>query len=148
MKVILTQDVKGTGAKDTVVTVSDGYARNFLFPKKLAVEATGANLNAIKRAQDAIDHRKEVEKQEAMALRDQLKELTVTVSVRAGEGGKLFGSVTNQEIVDALKAQFNLTLDKRKVSLPAPIKTLGEGVAEVKLYAGISAKLKLNIVAK
>ena len=148
MKVILTQDVKGTGAKDTIVTVSDGYARNFLFPKKLAVEATPNNLNAIRRAQEAADHRKELERQEAVRMQERLKDVTVTVAVRAGENGKLFGSVTNQEVVDALKEQFDLTVDKRKVTIPAPIKNLGPASAEIKLYSGVSAELKLDVVAK
>ena len=147
MKVILTQDVKGTGTKDSIVTVSDGYARNFLFPRKLAMEATPNNLNAIRRAQEAAEHRKEMEKQEAVRMQEELKNVTVTVAVRAGENGRLFGSVTNQEVVDALKEQVGMTIDKRKVTIPTPIKNLGPAVAEIKLYTGVSAELKLNVVA-
>ncbi|MBQ3864859.1 MAG: 50S ribosomal protein L9 [Clostridia bacterium] len=147
MKVILTQDVKRTGTKDTIVTVSDGYARNFLFPKKLAVEATPNNLNAIRRAQEAADHRKELERQEALRMQEELKKITVKVAVRAGENGRLFGSVTNQEIVDALNEQFGMSIDKRKVSIPSPIKNLGPAKAEVKLYSGINAELKLDVIA-
>lgn len=147
MKVILLQDIKGTGKKDQVIEASDGFARNYLFPRKLAVEANAANLNSVETAKKALDHRKEQERKQAQEYARQLSEKQVTVQVRAGEKGKLFGKVTNQEIADALKAQHGIEVDKRKISVE-PIKELGEAVAEVRLYPEISARIKLNVVAK
>ena len=147
MKVILLKDIKGTGKKDQIIEASDGFARNYLFPRKLAMEASAANLNAIENAKSAQSHRKEVEKQEAQELARKMGEMTVEVSVRAGENGKLFGKVTNQEVADALKARYGLDVDKRKISVDG-IKNVGPTEAVVKLYPEVSAKLKLNIVAK
>ncbi|MDR2515494.1 MAG: 50S ribosomal protein L9 [Christensenellaceae bacterium] len=147
MKVILLKDIKGTGKKDQIIEASDGFARNYLLPRKLAVEASAANLNAIAGAKAAADHRREAERLAALEQAKKLEEFTVTVSVRAGEKGRLFGKVTNQEIADALKAQFGLEIDRRKISV-GTIKELGENEAELKLFAEISAKLKLRIVAQ
>ena len=145
MKVILKQDVKGIGKKDEIHEVSDGYARNFLFPRKLAVEASNANLNAIETAKSAQSHRKEVEKEEAKALAKKMSDMTVEIAVRAGENGRLFGKVTNQEVADALKANYGMEVDKRKISIDT-IKEVGDAEAVVKLYPEVSAKLKLKIV--
>ncbi len=147
MKVILTQDIKGTGKKDQVIEVSDGYARNYLFPRKLAREASEKNLNSIRTAEAAQKHRKNVEREEALALAAKLKEMTIRVGVKAGEKGRLFGSVTTQEIADALKAQFGMEIDKRKISLPEPIRQVGPAKAEAKLYPEISAELMLDVFA-
>lgn len=147
MKVILLKDIKGTGKKDQIIEASDGFARNYLFPRKLAVEANAANLNSVENAKKAIDHKKEVEKQEAKEQAERLSKLTLTIKVRAGEKGKLFGKVTNQEIADALQEQHGISVDKRKISLDT-IKEIGEAQAELKLYPEISAKLKLNVVAQ
>ena len=147
MKVILLKDIKGTGKKDQIIEASDGYARNYLFPRKLAVEASSANLNAIETAKSAQNHRKEVEKKEAQELAKKMADMCVDVAVRAGENGKLFGKVTNQEVADALKAKYAIEVDKRKITVDG-IKNVGPAEAVVKLYPEVSAKLKLNIVAK
>jgi len=147
MKVILLKDIKGTGKKDQIIEASDGFARNYLFPRKLAIEATGANLNAIETAKSAQSHRKEVEKKEAQELAKKMGEMSVDVYVRAGENGKLYGKVTNQEVADALKAKYGIDVDKRKITVDG-IKNVGPAEAVVKLYPEVSAKLKLNIAAK
>lgn len=147
MKVILLEDLPGTGKKDQIIEVSDGYARNFLLPRKKALEATATQLNAIKTAKAAQVHKRDMERQEALAQAERFKELTVTVPVKAGSAGRLFGAVTSQEVSDALKAQHGIELDKRKVVIADPIKSLGEAKVSVKLYPEISASLKLNIVA-
>lgn len=149
MKVILLQDVRGSGKKGDIINASDGYARNFLFPKKLAQEATAANLNAIERQKAATAHRFEEDKKQALELKKKFADMKVTVSVRAGEGGKLFGAVTNQEVADALKATYGLEIDRRKILLPdGGIKQTGDAVCEVRLFPEISAALKLQVVAK
>ena len=147
MKVILLKDIKGTGKKHQIIEASDGYARNYLFPRKLAVEASSANLNAIETAKSAQNHRKEVEKKEAQELAKKMADMCVDVAVRAGENGKLFGKVTNQEVADALKAKYAIEVDKRKITVDG-IKNVGPAEAVVKLYPEVSAKLKLIIVAK
>ncbi|MDR3086108.1 MAG: 50S ribosomal protein L9 [Christensenellaceae bacterium] len=147
MKVILLKDIKGTGKKDQIIEASDGFARNYLLPRKLAVEASASNLNAIAGAKAAADHRREAERLAAREQAKKLEEFTVNVAVRAGEKGRLFGKVTNQEIADALKAQYGIEVDRRKISV-GTIKELGENEAEVKLFPEISAKLKLKIVAQ
>lgn len=147
MKVILKQDIKGIGKKDEIHEVSDGYARNYLFPRKLAVEASASNLNAIENAKSAQSHRKEVERQEAQELAKKMGDMVVEIAVRAGENGRLYGKVTNQEVADALKAKYGMDIDKRKITVDA-VKNVGETEAVIKLYPEISAKIKLNIVAK
>ena len=147
MKVILLKDIKGTGKKDQIIEASDGFARNYLFPRKLAVEASASNLNAIENAKSAQSHRKEVERQEAQELAKKMGEMTLEIAVRAGENGRLYGKVTNQEVADALKAKYGMDVDKRKISVGA-IKEVGAAEAVIKLYPEITAKVKLNIVAK
>ena len=147
MKVILLKDIKGTGKKDQIIEASDGFARNYLFPRKLAVEASASNLNAIENAKSAQSHRKEVERQEAQELAKKMGDMVVEIAVRAGENGRLYGKVTNQEVADALKAKYGMDIDKRKITVDAG-KNVGETEAVIKLYPEISAKIKLNIVAK
>ncbi len=147
MKVILLKDIKGTGKKDQIIEASDGFARNYLFPRKLAVEASASNLNAIENAKSAQSHRKEVERQEAQELAKKMGDMVVEIAVRAGENGRLYGKVTNQEVADALKAKYGMDIDKRKITVDA-VKNVGETTALIKLYPEISAKIKLNIVAK
>ena len=147
MKVILLKDIKGTGKKDQIIEASDGFARNYLFPRKLAVEASASNLNAIENAKSAQSHRKEVERQEAQELAKKMGDMVVEIAVRAGENGRLYGKVTNQEVADALKAKYGMDIDKRKITVEA-VKNVGETEAVIKLYPEISAKIKLNIVAK
>ena len=149
MKVILLQDIRGTGKKDEIVEASDGYARNYLIPRKLAREATAEALNAIQRSKEADRHREEVRRQEAEVRARQLKGKVIQLSVRGGEGGKLYGSVTNDQIATALKEQHGIEIDKRKLELEEPVKTAGQTTVTVKLYAGISTRMILNVkVAK
>ena len=147
MKVILLKDVKGTGKKDQILEVSDGFARNFLLPRKVAIEATSEAVNSIERAKGAAKHREDVKQSEAEALSRELKGKVVVVKVRAGEGGKLYGSITSQEIADAIKAQLGVEIDKRKVEPTEPIKSLGQTTVNLKLYDGVSARIIANIVA-
>jgi large subunit ribosomal protein L9 len=148
MKVILKQDVKGLGKKESMFEVSDGYARNFLFPKGLAVEATASNVNVMKTRTDAEKSKKDRELAQAKALADKLKETTVTLKVKAGENGKLFGSITSKDIADKLKSSANLDIDKKKINLSEAMKSIGTYDVEVKLYPEVSAKLKVKIEAE
>ncbi|MDR1564172.1 MAG: 50S ribosomal protein L9 [Oscillospiraceae bacterium] len=141
MKIVLQQDVKGLGRKGELVNASDGYARNFLFPRKLAIEANAQALNDIKNKELAVQHRIEEEKAEANANAKKLEGKSLKVVARAGESGKLFGSITPKEITELINKEFNLSLDKRKVTLSSDIKAFGTYECEVKLYTGISAKL-------
>jgi len=146
MKVILQQDVKGQGKKGELKEVSDGYARNFLFPKKLAVEATADNINTMKLQEKAKQAQIAKEKAEAKENAEKLKECTVKISAKAGSNGKLFGAVTSKEISDALAAQFNIEIEKNKIVQPEPIKTYGSFEVKVKLGHEISATLKVMVV--
>jgi len=141
MKVILLQDVKGSGKKDDIINVSDGYARNFLLPKKLAVEASAAAMNDIKNRERAKEHRIQEEKKAAQALADKLNGTTVKLFAKAGNSGKLFGSSTAKEVAELISKQAGVEIDKRKVSLNGDIKSFGTYECEVKLYTGISAKM-------
>lgn len=147
MKVILLADVKGTGKKEEIVNVSDGYARNFLFPKKLAVEATPGASKEIERKKEA-ERKREMERRaaadkKAMSLRGKV----ITVKAKCGAQGRLYGSVTGQEIADALNAQYQVAVDKRKIDMGDPIRTVGESEVVVKLYPEISAKMTVRVVA-
>ena len=146
MKVILLQDIKGVGKKEQIINANDGYARNYLFPKKLAVEATTGNLANLKAKQESNQYRKDMQKEEAIELASKLKDITLTIKVKAGENGKIFGGVTAKEISENLKAQYNIQIDKKKINLPETIKTLGTVNTDIKLYEGVTAKLKVNVV--
>jgi len=146
MKVILQQDVKGTGKKGQVCEVADGYARNFLFPRKLAIEATQGNLQDIAHKKAAEQKRKDKEKEEALSLASKLNSLVVIVSSKTGEGGRLFGSITNKEIAEALQKQHGLTVDKRRLELKEPIKALGDYTIQAKLHPEVSAKVQVRVV--
>ena len=146
MKVILNADVKGKGKKGDIVNVSDGYARNFLFPKNLAKEATAQNLNAAKVAQDAAKHKKLVEKAEAVALAEKLSGKTVQLKAKCGEGNRLFGAVTAAEVAEALKESMGIEVDKKKIALSGGIKELGTYDVAVKVYAEVSATIKVDVV--
>lgn len=148
MKVILLSDIKGVGKKDQVIEASDGYARNFLFPKKLAVEANNANMSKLKAKQESKQFRKDNEKREAEELARKLKGIMLKIRVKAGENGKIFGGVTSKEIADGLKKDYNITIDKKKVMLNDTIKTLGTVVVDIKLFEGIIGKLKVDIIAQ
>ena len=145
MKVILLEDVKGRGKKGQVVNASDGYARNYLLPNKLAVEATNQNLNALKNKQVAESNRRKTELEEAKKQAEALSALQVTIKAKCGENGKLFGSVTNKEIADTLKSQHNLNIDKKKIVLQEPIRSLGSFQLEVKVYPEVAAKLNVKV---
>ena len=145
MKVILLQDVKGKGKKGQMLEMSDGYARNFLLPRKLAIEATPDAINTMKMNDKATQERIAKEKAEAMATSKKLREMTVTVTAKGGGNGRLFGSVTNAEIADALAKQ-GVKLDKRKIVLGATIKNVGTYTATCKLGLEISAPLTVKIV--
>ena len=146
MKVILQQDVKGQGKKGQMVNVSDGYARNFLFPKKLAVEATADNVNTMKLQEKAKAAKLAEEKAQAQAIADQLKELTVRVVAKGGNGGRLFGAVTTKEVSDALKAQHGIEINKAKLVLDEPIKSFGGYELKAKLGHDINAVVKVVVV--
>ena len=145
MKVILLQDVKGKGKKGQMIEVSDGYARNFMLPKKLAIEATADAINTMRMNDKATQERVAKEKAEALALSKQLREMTLVVTAKGGGAGRLFGSVTNQEIADALKAKAGITLDKRKIVISNPIKSVGTYTVTCKLGYEISAPLTVKI---
>ncbi|MBE6959934.1 MAG: 50S ribosomal protein L9 [Ruminococcaceae bacterium] len=145
MKVILLQDVKGKGKKGQMIEVSDGYARNFMLPKKLAIEATADAINTMRMNDKATQERIAKEKAEALALSKQLREMTLVVTAKGGGAGRLFGSVTNQEIADALKAKSGITLDKRKIVISDPIKSVGTYTVNCKLGYEITAPLTVKI---
>ena len=145
MKVILTQDVKGKGKKGQMIEVSDGYARNFMLPKKLAIEATADAINTMKMNDKATQERIAREKAEALAVSKQLREMTLVVKAKGGGAGRLFGSVTNQEIADALAKNSGIKLDKRKIVIADPIKSVGTYTVTCKLGYEISAPLTVKI---
>ena len=145
MKVTLLQDVKGKGKKGQMLEVSDGYARNFMLPKKLAIEATPDAINTMRMNDKATQERIAREKAEAMELSKKLREMTLVVTAKGGGAGRLFGSVTNQEIADSLKAKAGITLDKRKIVIADPIKNIGTYTVTCKLGYEINAPLTVKI---
>ena len=146
MKVILLQDVKGKGKKGQLLEVSDGYARNYMLPRKIAVEATVDNVNTKRMNDKAAAEKAAKERAEAMEISKQLREMTLTVTAKGGGAGRLFGSVTNQEIADALKASTGISLDKRKIVVADPIKNIGTYTVQCKLGYEITAPLTVKIV--
>ena len=148
MKVILLEDVKGTGKKGQVVNASDGHARNFLLPKKLAVEATQNNMAQLENKQKSAVHKLQKEMTDAQALADRLKEQVVRIPVKVGESGKMFGSVTNKEIAAALESQTGIAIDRKKIILTEPVKTTGIRQLKIKLHAKVSAQLTFEVVAE
>lgn len=148
MKVVLLADVKGSGKKGELVNVSDGYARNFLFPKKLAKEANAQAMNELKNAEEAKAYKIKTETEAAQKAAAILEGKTVKMTAKAGQGGRLFGSVTAKEIAEALKEQFKVDIDKRKIVVDGDIKAFGSYVCEIKLYAGISAKMFVMVGEK
>lgn len=146
MKVILLQDVKGKGKKGQMLEISDGYARNYLLPRKLAVEATADAVNTKKMNDKAAAEKEAKERAEAVETSKKLRELTLTVAAKGGGAGKLFGSVTNQEIADALKANAGINLDKRKIVISDPIKNVGTYTVQCKLGYEITAPLTVKII--
>ena len=145
MKVILLQDIKGTGKKDQIIEASDGYARNYLIPRKLAKEATAEAINSIEKSKSADKHREAVKKAEAEAKARELKGKVIQLSVRGGDNGKLYGAITNDQIAAALKEQHGVEVDKRKLELDEPVKTAGQTTVTLKLMAGVSTRMLLNV---
>ena len=145
MKVILLQDVKALGKKGELVDASDGYARNFLLPKKLAKEANAQAMNEYKNAENSKNYKIATQKAQAESDKQKLEGKKFKMTAKAGQGGRLFGSVTAKEIATELKKQFSLNVDKRKISLDADIKAFGTYNADIKLYTGIVAKLKVVV---
>ena len=145
MKVILTQDVRGQGKRGQMIEVSDGYARNFLLPRKLAQEATADNINTMRMNDKATQERQAKERAEALELRNRMKDMTVVVTAKGGGAGRLFGSATNPEVSEALAKQAGVQLDKRKIVLDEPIKSVGVYTVKCKLGYEITADLRVEI---
>ena len=145
MKVLLLADVKGQGKKDQIVEVSDGYARNFLFPKKLAVVADAKVLSEAKSKEESKQFKLREEKAAAKALADKLSQLTVTINASSGGDGRLYGSITSKDIAENLNEQHKIEIDKRKLVLAENIKAYGTYIVDVKVYPEISAKLKVSV---
>ncbi|MBR4577390.1 MAG: 50S ribosomal protein L9 [Clostridia bacterium] len=145
MKVVLLKDVKNMGKRDDILTVSDGYARNFLFPQKLAAEATPGTLKEIERKRAAQDAREEELRAEAQAKAELLKNKVVVLQVKCGEKGRLYGSVTAAEVAEALEKQHGIKADKRKIDIGDPIREVGIREISVWLYSGITTKMKLDV---
>lgn len=148
MKVVLLQDVKDLGKKEDVVNVSEGYGRNFLFPRKLAVEATQGKLNEITDKKNAEKNRKDKELKAAKELADKLSKIEAVIKTKAGENGKLFGSITGKDIVDAIKAQYGIDVDKKKLVIHDPIKAIGSHPVEIKVYPDVTAKVTVKIIGE
>ena len=145
MKVILLKDVKGLGKEGDLVNAKDGYARNFLFPKGAVVEATSGNLEKWKEEKEKEAEKKENEHKEALKLKEKIENITVNIQGKAGDGGRLFGSITSKDIADALKSQHKIDIDRRKIELKDNIKTLGTTQVDLRVYAEVVASLKVNV---
>ena len=148
MKVILMDNIKGVGKKDEIINASDGYARNYLLPKKLAVEANAENMSKLNNKKESANYKKDQEKQNAEELAKKLKGIMLKIKVKAGENGKIFGGVTSKEISENLKNQYNLIVDKKKIELKEAIKTLGSFNVSIKLFEGITADLKVEVISE
>ncbi|MCL2573597.1 MAG: 50S ribosomal protein L9 [Defluviitaleaceae bacterium] len=147
MKVILLQDVKGVGKKDQVIEAADGYVRNFLFPKKLAVEANKANMNSLDKKKAGAEAQRIKDLEDARAMKAAIESKVLKISQKTGEGGRLFGSVTNKEVAQILMEQEGIEIDRKKITIPEAIKKTGEYTAEIKLHTDVSAGLKLEITS-
>ena len=145
MKVILLSDIKGVGKKDQIINANDGYARNYLFPKKLAVEASSGNLANLKSKQESNQFRKDMQKEEAISVANKMKDILLTIKVKAGDNGRIFGGVTAKEIAENLKSQYGIEVDKKKINLNETIKNLGTFNVDIKLYEGVIGRLKLEV---
>ena len=146
MKVILKQDIKGVGKKDQVVNAADGYARNFLFPKNLAVPADSGNMNNLKAKNESIQYRKGEDLKEAKEIAEKMKKIKLKISVKAGDNGKLFGAVTAKEIAESLKNDYKIDVDKKKILLSESIKVAGTTRVEIKLNEGVMASVLVMVV--
>lgn len=147
MKVILLDNIKGVGKKDEVINASDGYARNFLFPKKLAVEANNENMNKLKAKKQSEQYKKDIEKENAQKIAQKLDTINLNIKVKAGENGKIFGGVTSKEISEELKKQYKIDVDKKKIVLNENIKNIGSFDINIRLYEGVIGKLKVKVIS-
>lgn len=147
MKVILLQDVKSVGKKGQVIEASDGYARNFLIPKKLAVVADNANMNELKTKQEANKYKRDMSLASAKELSEKMKNFELVFKIKAGENGKIFGSITSKDIADELNKKYFVEVDKKKILLEDAIKNLGVYNIDIKLFEGVTGKLKVTVLA-
>lgn len=148
MKVILNQDIKGQGKKGQLVEVSEGYGRNYLLPRGLAKEATKSNINVMEGQAASAEFHKQQELEAAQKIADDMKEIKVVLTAKAGDNGKLFGSITSKDVAEALKMQHHIKIDKKKFSLPDGIKSLGTTIVDVKIHPGVVGKLSVEIKAQ
>lgn len=148
MKVILLKDVKGTGKKCEIKEVSDGYARNFLLKKGVAVEANQANMKELDEKSKSKERKALIEYEEAVLLGKQMENVNIQIEVKSGEGGRLFGSITSKEIAEQLKKQKNIDIDKRKILMDEPIRTLGSTLVEIKLHQKVITKIRVDVKEK
>ena len=146
MQVILLQDIKNVGKKDQIINANDGYARNFLFPKNLAVPADSGNMNNLKAKNESIQYRKGEDLKEAKEIAEKMKKITLKISVKAGDNGKLFGAVTAKEIAESLKNDYKIDVDKKKILLSESIKVAGTTRVEIKLNEGVMASVLVMVV--
>jgi len=146
MKVILLQDVRKLGKKGEIIEVSEGYGRNYLLPRKLASPGTSENINDAKQKQAAAKHKAQVASDEAVILASQLKKVELTIPVKVGEGGKIFGAITGKNISDAAKEQYQLDIDKKKVEIKEPIKTLGTHEVIIRVHPEITSVIQIHVV--
>lgn len=145
MKVILKQDIKGVGKKDQIINAADGYAKNYLFPKNLAVPADTGNMNNLKAKKDSENFRKGEELKASQNLAEKMKNMTLEFKVKAGENGRLFGCITAKEIAETLKKEYDISIDKKKIMLPEGIKVAGTQKVDIKLNEGVLAKLTVIV---
>jgi len=145
MKVVLKQDVKGTGKKDELVNVSDGYARNYLIPRGLAIVADAAAMSTIKSKNEALEHHKSVELDNAKQIASVINGNSVKIEAKAGSAGRLFGAITAKEVATALKEQYDVDIDKRKIEIASDIKTFGSYEAKVKILSGVTADIRVIV---
>lgn len=148
MKVILLEDVKNVGKKGQIINAKDGYARNFLFPKNLAIEATDVNLKNLENAKKRKEEKENEILEEAKILEEQLIQKTIVIKTKTGENGKLFGSITTKEISDLLEKEHGISIDKKKYDLEEPIKSVGEYYVKIKLHPAVNAKVKVIVTEK
>ena len=145
MKVILKADIKGVGKKNDVINASDGYARNYLFPKNLAILADSQNINILNAKKASEKHKKDLECEQAKKLQEKMKTLVLKITTKAGENGKIFGSITSKEIAENLERQFKIKVDKKKIVMQEQIKTLGTYIIDIKLFEGVIGKLTVSV---
>lgn len=148
MKVILLQDVKGTGKKNEVKEVSDGYARNFLLPKKLAVPADNTNMKELNEKNKSKENKAQKEYEAAVELGKKMEELNVVIYSKAGDGGRLFGSITSKDIAEQIKKQHSIEVDKRKITLDEPIRVLGSRYVDIKIHQKVTTKIRVDVKEK